>query len=86
MGISSTKAKSCHGHIKHCNVHTITNLSFVACQFSDNVVSVLMNFDAQYCTANLFIIGPSQLTRTKSGLYRYKQNDVIFVYKMTVTL
>ena len=58
----------------------------MVCQFSDNVVSELMNIYAQYCTANLFIIGPSQLTRTKRGLYRYKQNDVISVYKMTVTI
>ena len=78
--------KSCHGSIFSCTVPTITNISFVACQFSENKVSELMNINAQYCTANLLITGPSQFTKTKSGLYQHKKYDMISIYNMNVNM
>ena len=85
ISIFLKETKSCHGFIS-CTVPTITNISFVTCQFSDNRISELMNIDAQYCTANLLIIGPSQFTKTINGLHKHKQYDVISIYSMTVNM
>ena len=82
--------KSCHGPTIHCS--SATNISFVACQFSDNEVSELMNIKAIYstyyivCKANLLIIGPSHFQNTQSGTYKYKQYGVISISNMVVSI
>ena len=65
----------------------VTNITFVVCQFTDNVVSELMNIVNSFsCKTNLLIIGPSHFTKTLCGHYKHKQYDVLSIYKMTVNI
>ena len=74
--------KLCYHGRTPCIGH-LTNITFVSCQFTNNL-SKLMNIIAHFCTANLFIIGPSHIVHTmvQSRIYY----DVISVSKLVVHL
>ena len=79
--------KQCYDRpTRYSCINPVTNITFVACQFTKNVVSELMNIYARYCAVNLLIIGPTQFTKTISGTLKNKQYDVISIYKMTVNI
>ena len=64
----------------------VTNITFVVCQFTDNVVSELMKIVNSYlCKTNLLIIGPSHFTKTICGTLKNKKY-LISIYKMTVNI
>ena len=79
--------KQCYDRTtRYSCINPVTNITFVACQFTKNVVSELMNIYARYCEVNLLIIGPTQFTKTICGTLKNKQYDVISIYKMTVNI
>ena len=69
-------------------VDPVTTITFMACQFTQNVVSELMNI-ANYiykvCTANILIIGPSHFTKTRCSVYKVK-TALLNIYNMTVKI
>ena len=63
----------------------VTNITFVLCQFTQNVVSELINIFNSYsnlCTANILIIGPSHFTKTRCSDYK----TLLTIYKWTVKI
>ena len=78
------KSRQCYDHSGPA-----TNITFMVCHFTDNIVSELMNIVNCYlCKTNLSIIGPSHFTKTQCGQYRNncKQYYVISIYEMTVNI
>ena len=69
-------------------VGPVTTITFMACQFTQNVVSELMNI-AKYiyniCTANILIIGPSHFTKTRCSVYKV-QTALLNIYNMTLKI
>ena len=60
----------------------VTNITFVECRFTQNVVSTLMdivNHNRMSCTANILIIGPSHFTKTQG-------KAVLSINKMNVKI
>ena len=55
--------KACYGKMKYC-VGPFTNITFVRCQFTNNIGELMNVYNAKRCKANLFIIGPSHFAQT----------------------
>jgi len=65
-------------------VGSVTNISFVSCQFNKNFGG-LMKIIRYACTTNLFIIGPSQLSYTNTvTANNHKHLSVLFTYGVDV--
>ena len=82
----STSNSEIYGSL--CN-NPVTNISFVACQFSNNVVNELLKVATKYCRVNLLIAGPSYYTKTiKGDNYINTENKmtVISIYNMAVNV
>ena len=79
-------SKACHRQSKYCNTPSITNISFVKCQFYKNVVGILISADGFYYKANLLIIGPSQFIYTKCGSTKYDDYNVLSISNMAVNI
>ena len=73
---------------KELSASTTTNISFVACQFIGNVASEMINTKAKYYKSNLLIVGPTQVKKTRSGVYKYlsDQYNVISIRGMAVDI
>ena len=71
--------KMCRGKTPHC-IGPLTKLCFVKCQFTNNKYK-LMNIDSR-CRVELFIIGPSQVTKTGLAI----SERMISISNMTVHL
>ena len=72
-------------HNRYSCIGPVTNISFVACQFTQNVVSELMNIVLSSCTANILIIGPSHFTKTRCSVYK-TNSALLTIYNMTVKI
>ena len=80
--------KLCHNHNNY--IGPVTNITFVVCQFTNNVISELINIAnncrSLLCKSNLFIIGPSYFTKTVYRQYKHKQYQVLFIDGITVNI
>ena len=85
ISILIRKNRLCHGGRVLCSSR-ITNISFVACQFIGNVASELININAKQCKGNIWIIGPTTFSKTKSGSFRHSHYITISIYYMMVDI
>ena len=60
--------KLCQGKTPHC-IGPLANISFVQCQFTENIhVGELVNINSK-CRVELLIIGPSQINKNGRLLF-----------------
>ena len=79
-------SRGCHRQSKYCNTPSITNLSFVKCQFYKNAVGILVSADSFHCKANLLMIGPSKFVYTMCSSTKYDDYNVLSISNMAVNI
>ena len=62
-------------------VDPLTNISFMGCQFNDNV-GELLTIKGNLCRPNLFIIGHSYFVNNLAGLNAYENYSLIYISSM----